>query len=210
MNSSCGVTVVSRFLYRGATEEYSNQYWFNGAAPGSDAAWKTLADAIIAQQKTVVPSLVTLIRAYGYTAPPTPPDHPTTFPPNVWSYDYLAAGQSVPGTFTTGTGFPLPGDDAVWLRWRTTRKTNPGGKPIFLRKYYHPAMNLPASPDPILAAQKTALETMGAAFVTGLVAGAYKLVDKYHSDDIVSQPVASAYVTTRTLRRRGKRPLAGS
>lgn len=207
MDSQCGVTVVSRFTYRGVTEEYSNQYWFNGAAPGTTAAWKALADAIIAQQKTVVPNTVVLIRAYGYDAPPTPADDPTTFPPNVWSYDYVGAGQSVAGTLSNAAGVSAPGDAAVWLRWKTTRRTNPGGKPIYLRKYYHGIPMAPTGGDGVQASHKTALETMGAAFVTGLVAGAYKLVDKHHADDVVTQPVGSTYITTRTLRRRGKRPL---
>jgi hypothetical protein len=205
-NSSCGVTVVKAFSYRGVSEEYSNQYWFNGASPGTDTAWKALADAIIAAEKTCLVAGVSYRRAYGYTAPPTPADNPTTFPANVWSYDYLAAGSPPVGTLAIAGGVQVAGDAAVWLRWQTTRRTDPGGKKIYLRKYFHPAIAATGTPDLIMGTQGTALEAFGASLVTGLISGAYKLVDKYHSDDVVSAPKASAYITTRTLRRRGKRP----
>lgn len=204
-NSACGVTVVKKFTYRGLAEEYSNQYWFNGATPGTDVAWKALADALIAAEKTVLGG-VTYMRAYGYSAPPTPADNPTTFPPNVWNYNYFDAGSPPTGTLIVGTGINMPGDDACWIRWKTTRRTNPGGKIIYLRKYFHPAWTVNTGGDTLLPAQKTALEAFGATMVTGLISGAYKLVDKYHSDDVVSSPVASTYVTTRSLKRRGKRP----
>src|SRR4051812_5022405 len=205
-NSQCGVTVVKAFSYRGLSEEYSNQYWFNGAPPGTPVAWKALADAIIAAESQVLGAAVTYRRAYGYDTPPTPRDNPTTFPPNVWSWDYLAAGSPPAGTLNATGAVQAPGDAAVWIRWKTTRRTNPGGKVIYLRKYFHPAFVAAGTADTILANQKTALQTFGATMVTGLISGAYKLVDKYHSDDVVSAPVASTWLTTRTLRRRGKRP----
>jgi hypothetical protein len=205
-NSEVGVTIVKSFAYRGLLEEYSNQYWFNGATPGSDTAWKALADAIIAAEKAALTSSVTYMRAYAYDEPPTPAGDPTTFPPNVWSWDYYNAGSPPLGTLTTTGGIQMPGDVSAWLRWKTGRRTDPGGKPIYLRKYFHPVYVTSGTTDTLLPAMKTAFETFGAAMVTGLISGAYKLVDKYHSDDVLTLPKASTYVTTRSLKRRGKRP----
>ena len=48
------ITIVQTMQYRGAPEEWSNTYFFDGDLPSSPASWKTLADEVIADQKTVI------------------------------------------------------------------------------------------------------------------------------------------------------------
>ena len=43
-DSSCGLTLVTQFTYRGdASEEFSNTYWFAGSTPSDPIAWKALS-----------------------------------------------------------------------------------------------------------------------------------------------------------------------
>jgi hypothetical protein len=66
MASLVGLTIVKRFPYRGdANEEWSNQYHLTGSIPADSTAWKTLADALIAEEKKLYTSGTKVIRAYG-------------------------------------------------------------------------------------------------------------------------------------------------
>jgi hypothetical protein len=204
-DSSCGVTLVKQFTYRGdASEEYSNTYWFSGSTPADAIAWKALADAIIAQEKTCYPAGVKVVRAYGYDSPnDTDGEHAA------WSYDYLGAAESVVGTWATGTFIPQGGDAAVWVRWRTTRRTSPGGKLIYLRKYFHPAYGPSTGGDTIASTLKTALAAFGVKMIDGTLPSARKLCAMHHTEDAADFAAddveACSFITTRTLKRRGKR-----
>lgn len=194
-----GLTVIKKFTYRGdANEEYSNQYWFTGATPADGAAWRALFDALVAQEKTLL-GWTTTIKGYGY-------DDPSPTANSIWSVDLRnAPNTTVAGTLVVGaTGIPAPGDDAVWCRWKTNRLTIKG-KPIYLRKYYHPAIISTSGGDTVLAAQVTALNAFATKMRDGSFLDGRTLTDRNHTDTLVSSS-ASAFVTTRTLKRRGKRP----
>lgn len=193
-----GITLVKQFEYRGdTTEEYSNTYHLTGAIPADDAAWKTLADALIAQEKTCYRS-ATVIRAYGYSS-----DSDTATA--VWSYDYLAHAASVAGTLAYTAGMILcPGDSACWVRWKTSR-LNSRGKPIYLRKYFHPAFNTLALPDTVYTDQESALTAFGTKLWDGSFLDARTLRSQHSAETILSS-LGGPWITTRTLKRRGKRP----
>lgn len=197
MAAACGLTIVKKFTYRGdASEEFSNQYWLTGGAPADSAAWLSLANAVIAQEKTCYTSAVSVVQAYGYA-------DDAEHTPAIYSLDLH--GAPVAGTLPDGTSLPTSGDTAVWLRWKTSR-LNTKGKPIYLRKYFHGA-RVPASgsADAAYTTQKTALETFGGKMYDGTISGTRKITARAHTDTIVSH-LASTYLTTRTLKRRGKRP----
>jgi hypothetical protein len=196
--SVCGVTLITKFTYRGQGEEYSNQYWFSGTEPADATAWKALADAIIASQKTIIDPTASLVRAYGH-------NNPDPHAANVWTWDYLAASTSVAGTFAPGTALPMPGDCAVWIRWKVNRLSSKG-KPIYLRKYYHPAYSPVGGGDAIYANLKTALDLHGTKMMDGTLPSSRHVVSPLHGDDTIAFRSSSAYITTRTLKRRGKRP----
>jgi len=186
--------------YRADTaEEYSNQYHLSGSVPSSDANWLTLIDALIAQEKTIYPSNTVVVRAYGY-------DSDAEDATAVYVKDYLAGGGSgTPGTLTVGTNVRCPGDAAVWVRWGTSR-FNSRGKRIYLRKYFHPAYSSGAStPDIAISAQLTALGNFGVKMRDASFAESRTIRSRLHAETIVGS-AAGDYITTRTLKRRGKRP----
>lgn len=200
MAARTGLTVVKRFPYRGSTtEEFSNTYHFDGTVPSDASAWRTLFDALVLQEKTVYPSQVQVIRGYGY-ATDDPLDN------SVWSVDLTVSPNSpVAGTCSTSGAQRAPGDAAVWVRWKTSR-LNSVGKAIYLRKYFHPAIVEAAGSDPDLvwSTQQTAMTAFGTKMMDGSFAGG-KITAQEHTDTIISAG-HSNYITTRTLKRRGKRP----
>lgn len=193
--------MVQQMLYRGdATEEWSNTYHFRDAPPSDDAAWLTAVTALAAIVKPIIPATGHIIRAYGYDSDD---DHAHA----VFSHDWLLAGAPIAGTYSPfGTDFPLAGDQAVYAWWRTSKK-NSRGKWIYLRKYLHDGFcdfSDPDRPGPgfktAVAAYAAALDAAGGAFGGGLRARTF-------SDPVTAHGV-SDFTTTRTLHRRGKRPLA--
>jgi hypothetical protein len=209
MAAACGITTVKQITYRGdSAEEYSNTYWFTGGAP-TDAQLLALFNAIVLVEKACYPSFSSsgakVIRGYGYKDDTghKPGDTGTVHPAD-WVNDISAT--PVQGTLTVSTLDQInPGDDAVWVRWKTSRRTDPGGKAIYLRKYFHPAIKNPSSVETVLAAQQTALGALGTKMMDGSLPDARKLTTAGQNDVLLASAV-SQYVTTRTLKRRGKRP----
>jgi hypothetical protein len=194
------LTLVKSFTYRGAPEEWSNTYFMTGDTPVDSAHWKTLADNVIDDEKTLYDSSVTVVRAIGHE-----PGESVA----VWSYDYAAASEEVAGTLTEGVSVvPQGGDSAAWIRWSTDQLTS-RGKPIYLRSYFHPAYANGANntnKDTVAADWITAAQAYGDAWIAGYSDGTetYHRAGPHGVVGLVALP--SAFVTTRTLERRGKRP----
>lgn len=189
------IVLVKSFSYRGSAEEWSNRYFFTQSPPTTDAAWKTLTDLLIAKEKTVYPAPVTVVRAYGYADS----NNDAT-----WMYDYAAHAETVAGTFSPSSGTANPGDVAAWVRWTTTKK-NSKGKTVYLRKYYHQVYSAVGTADTLQAQQVTAMQALGTALMggTGAISG-FTLCGQ--DGTAAGAAAVSTYVTTRTLKRRGKRP----
>ncbi len=188
--------LIQRFTYRDAPEEFSNSYHFAGSAPSTDADWRDLVDALITHVKAVMPSRVTIVRAYCYENLDGAHD-------SVYTYTLADWAGNVPCTFAD-TGPMTPGDAAMWLRFSTGRTTS-HGKPIYLRKYYHsPITQDPPEEDKLLATQKTALGTLGAALLAS--SGDWPGLVDLDGGALPGGYLASTYITTRTLKRRGRRP----
>lgn len=197
MTAIPGVTTIKSFTYRDAVEEWGNSYHFVGDAPSTDADWESLVGALVALEKTVLPITTSIVRAYCY--PDLSPHHASVLTVTDATFG------STPGTATYTTGSYLaPGDAAMWIRWKTDR-LNSNGKPIYLRKYYHGVIVSPAGGDgdSIQSDQHTALLSLG----TNLNATSGDWPGIAGPDGVAPGARAvSAYATTRTLRRRGKRP----
>lgn len=189
--------INKRFLYRGNQEVYSNVYHLSGTRPANDAAWHAVLDALKNAELGVTNAACTWIDGYGYND-----GHWEDKPQTVDSHQTWASANT--GTLVTTGGTLCQGDSAVWVRWSTGDR-NSRGKPIYLRKYFHPAWSAGSPADNVLPAQITALGVYAAKMVDGTtIPGGLVLCRP--NGDVGSSPFAGAYVTTRTLKRRGKRP----
>lgn len=196
MPDTPSIVIVKRFIYRGQQEEFSNRWHFKSGPLNSVAEWKTLADGLIAQEKLTVTSGVSFVRAYGY-APGI--DH------SVVQIDYTVPPNTVVvGTFSPGANYGCPGDVAATMRW-ATGKLNSRGKKIYCRKYMHGVYHDSSTTDNLLAAQKTVLETFGAKVLDGTMPLAFQMTGS--QEEGLGPVRVDPYLTTRTLKRRGKRPL---
>jgi hypothetical protein len=196
MAAVCGLTLVKKFTYRGdATEEFSNTYHFSGAIPADNTAWAALRDALIAQEKTLYGSSVSVIRAYGY-------DSDADNAAAVYVSDFSSA--PIAGTLNSTGGQGIAGDQAAWVRWKTSR-TNANGKAIYLRKYFHGGYAITGQPDNILGTWSTNLLAFGTKLFDGSFLDGRTIRSRLHAETITVRG-ASSYLTTRTLKRRGKRP----
>ncbi len=198
MAASGSILIVKKFVYRdNLAEEWSNRYYFNGTVPADAAAWNTFFTSVATQEKTCYTSNCRIIRAYGYGADPTAA---------VWSKDLLYGGDtSIPGTLSAeASSERLPGDAAV-VGTATTAALNTKGRPIFLRKYFHDARNhSPSAPDQVDANQLAAITTYMGKWCDGTSFGGPHLCSPRGENGLVGGCLP--WVTTRTLKRRGRRP----
>ena len=201
MAAVTGLTLIKRFTYRGdPLEEWSNTYHFNGAPPGDAASWKVLAGDLINLERHCYDATNTVVRAYGYDS-----DDPTAH--SVWEYNYELQGEEVAGDFVIGAdGTKGLGDQAALLWWQTDKK-NSRGKWIYCRKYMHSVWISSVDPDKPAPSYVAALRVFGNALAptgSGFHGG---IRPQRYTVNIVTND-ASGELTTRTLHRRGKRPLA--
>lgn len=195
---TCVLTTVKDMTYRGLPgEEWSNTYAFSGATPADSTAWRALWDAVAALEKVLFTSYNRVVAGYGYNKIPEKGDHA------IWTFDARPGGLTVAGTLTLTGSSPMAGDQAGWVRWSLDRY-NTYGKRVYLRKYFHGGIVDQFNPDALPSSYKTALAQFGTKMMDGTVVGSRKLVDKDGNLPIAS--AASQYATTRTLKRRGKRP----
>lgn len=195
MPDTPSVTTIKRFPYRGQEEEWSNTYHFAGSAPGDEAGWKTLADELIAEESKVLPFAHKFVRAYGYNAGNES---------SVAQIDYVALGAAlVAGSLGNSAEYKQsPGDAAVMLRARVG--LNVKGKKVYIRKYFHGAVSLTADPpDNVYPPQIAALTALGTLLVgTTILPGGWCAPQ----GAVGTAPLGLPFITTRTLKRRGKRP----
>lgn len=189
-----GITVIKSFAYRGAAEEWSNQYHISDT-PVDAAAWRDVVDDLIALEQPVVSNHVTFLRAYCYE---------DTDNSSVYTYELADFAGTVLGTLSAGALYPTSGDDAGWVRWDTGR-TSSTGKKVYLRKYFHDVWNESAATrDYVATAQKGAFQDLGDALLADF-SGTIHMVGP-DGNQPPGPAGASTYITTRTLKRRGRRP----
>lgn len=194
------LTIVKSFDYRGAPEEWSNTFFFTGTMPATPASWKTLADNVIAEEKLCYDDTVTVVRAIGHQAGESVA---------VWSYDYAAHSETVAGTLVPAAGAQQQGGDAaVWVRWSTDQLTS-RGKPIYLRSYFHNVWSKTVGndSDTVDDNQGAALLEYGQDWIAGFAdADAVNHTRAGPHGVVGLTALASTFITTRTLERRGRRP----
>lgn len=192
------LTIVKDMSYRGvAGEEWSNTYALTGTTPADSTAWRTLFDAVVAEEKKLYASSVRVIKGYGYDAIPEKGDHA------IWTLDLRPSSGTVAGTLAATSGLPAAGDQAMWIRWSLDR-FNTYGKRVYLRKYFHGGYVFTSTAENPSTAYYTALGLFGTKCMDGSLAGSRKICDKFGEVPIAN--AVAPYMTTRTLKRRGKRP----
>lgn len=197
MAEATGLTVTKSMAYRGVPETWSNKYWLTGLPPQSVSGWNTLWSQLTIEESKLYGAAVTIVEGYGY-ADNAEGAHA------VWSTDQFVGWVPVPGTLTVAAGNRMAGDQAGMVEWRTSRK-NTRGKWIYLRKYFHGGEVDAADADRVSLPQLTAYD----GFATKLFDGSWtggRRIRSQKQDETLLAPFPSPLVTTRTLKRRGKRP----
>lgn len=190
-----GITVIKSFTYRGSEEEYSNTYHFVGSAPSDDVGWRSLADDLITLEHYIYDAETSVVRALCYE---------DTDDDSVYTYHLADFGGPVSGALLVGgDDIPCPGDAAVWCAWDTGKRSTKG-KPIWLRKYFHPAYRDSGDDDTISATQKADLVSFATSALSA--SGDWPGIADKDGDAPTGSTRVADYVTTRTLKRRGRRP----
>lgn len=190
-----GVVVYKTFSYRGAPEEWGNTYHFVGDAPSTDSDWRDLVDALIDLEKEVLLDSITIERAICYA---------DTDDPSVYSYDLAAFAGVVPGAISNSSlGATIQeGGSSYMARWNTGRRSTKG-KPIYLRKYWHPALSGGSGPDAVNAT----LVPIVATFASTVMSSSGDWPGLAGPDG--NAPIgylAQTYTNYRTLRKGRRRP----
>lgn len=188
------VTIVKRFTWRGTAEEWSNSYSFSGPVPADNTEWLTLCNAIADSEVNCYMSSHAVVTYYGYADGDQP---------SVFQYDFAALGQTPkPGKLTGASGeAPVQGDGAAWVRCLVGQSSK--GKNVYVRKYFHGVWN---SGDPDTTGTRT-VTNLGAhanLMISGNLPGGRKWCSPTGRAAIA--PYVGRFITTRTLKRRGKRP----
>jgi hypothetical protein len=190
------VLMVSEFTYRGQREEFSNRFSFKGPAPSGDTAWKALTDKIITALQPCFDADVTFVRAYGYGANQIGA---------IFVHDYKTPGPPSAGT-AIWTGAALAAGDAAITGRLTSDKISKRGKHVYSRSYWHGAHAMNATNgDQVLPAQQAALTT----FLTGYTQATIDPIFDSCLPDLTNthSPHVDQWMTTRTLKKRGKRKI---
>ena len=205
IGTCCRLVMIKSFSYRGLAEEFSNGWCFQGLPPGDAPSWNVLANDVVNHEKGIFPPAVSFVRAYGY-------DNNDPKKAHVFTHDFTLPGPPPVGTFAGATGHPMAGDQAGLVWWLLERKTEKG-KPSYLRKYFHGGFVSSTAADELDNNWLTALNNFASPTGIQSVHGGLMSPGGPKDSDpdpgsTVKQHSTSLYVTTRTLRRRGKRPKA--
>ena len=162
MAATPSIQLKKTFTYRSGTKVFTNRYHFSGGTPSSDAAWGALADAVVAAEKAIYNSGVTIIEAVGYLAGSDIPAFTKVY--------------TTTGTAAIASAVVAPGDCAAMVKFSTDALSS-RNHPIYLFSWYHAALISSSSGgDTLIAAQKTAIDTYATAWITGFTDG----VNTYH------------------------------
>jgi len=190
------LTTRKSFTYRDQREEWVNVYHLD-STPANSQEWSDLVGAAWPLEAVCFPIDVQLEGATGHEA--------GTPPRLVFEMDAPPEGE---GGYS-GTWIPAaqqtqaPGDAASWVRWGTDLK-NSRGKPIYFRNYFH-GMYITGNGDVIAPTQHDALLALGLAWQNGLSASGRTYRRTGPNGGSPQSHAVSQYITTRTLKRRGKR-----
>lgn len=183
MAATPSLKVVKSSSFRGQTRLWSNRYHFNGGTPSDSAHWTTFSDLVVTAEKAILPASCQIVETVGYAAGSDVP---------VFTKAYTTNGTNSAATFTQTLQVAAVG------RWATTART-PKNHPIYLFAFWHDVHAADASTgrDTLIAAQKTAMDTYGAAWITGFSDGTNTYVRAGPNG-----ATATGYITVSSLSHR--------
>jgi hypothetical protein len=190
MAATGSVRIVKSFMYRGAIRNFSNRYAIGVNVPPDDAHWTTLCDNITAAEKLIfnAPGVggATILEAVGYAPGSEVP---------VFSKNYTLAGAA---NFITAT--QTAGDVAALIRYSTPDRSSKN-HPVYCFNYYHAMCALAGSTggDSLNAAQRTALQTYAANWISGFSDGVTTFHRSRPTGDLCTGYVVPAMFTHRDL-----------
>lgn len=151
------IRTIKTFTYRGAPQQFSNRFYFNGGTPADATAWHAFMDAVTNLEKIVYPAHVSVIRAVGFAAGSDLP---------VATKDY-----TIPGTLGV-VGNPTPGDCAAVLRMGTNKRSKKNHA-VYCFSYFHGCeyTTSTTNADTLHPTQVTNVQTYGNGWLTGITAG---------------------------------------
>jgi hypothetical protein len=164
-DTRCSIVIVKEGAYRGGSRRWSNRYHFEGDVPPDFSHWETFADAIVAAEKLIYQSDMTIVEAIGNDAASATSTNPHG--DAVFEKTYSQVGTASPWASSAGAS----GDSASLVRYSTPARTS-RNHPVYLFNYYHDCYSVAGSPDMLAAALKTALETYATAWISGFSDGA--------------------------------------
>lgn len=194
MPDTPSITLVKSFDYRGLPEEWSNTYHFTGGPTlDNDTTWRDLAVSIWNEERTVMTTRTKLVRAYGYEAGN---DH------SVSQIEFTGMAENDLNGTNDAEGAIMAGDQAAMIRARVGSSST--GKKVYIRKYYHDVPLVGAGGDRIHPNAMPELESLAQRLIDGNVGDEWRWCGPQGA--AATNAFASPWVTTRTLKRRGKRP----
>jgi len=186
------IRVEKQFTYRSALHTFSNRYHIGTNGPPDSTHWTTLSDAIVLAEKAIYQPLAShgakIIQTVGYAAGSEVP---------VFTKNYTTDGT---GSFAAFS--PSPGDACALVRY-TTPDRSTKNHPVYCFNYYH-ACGWDASaadPDVLNAAQRTAMSTYAAAWITGFSDGTTTFHRSRPTGNLVTGALVEPLITHRDLPR---------
>lgn len=190
MSTYPSVRMVRLASHKGVDKEWSNRYHFIGGIPADLTAWTTLVTNIRDAEVPIFPADIRFVRAVCYLNDESPATH--------------VINLTGAGTITLGTKSYASSNSALWIRWETSRRDS-RGHPIYARSYYHGALqDSPGSVDVPAGAQRTAMATYGAHWLSGFSDGGANTYTRSLPDGTPGGTVSVAqFIARRVMSRRG-------